>query len=98
MVNDLMSILLFVTFGNLAKKQKQFIWLFLKVAFFQKVRFVFQISHPPKKNIFQKTILNSKFKFSAKNTTIIDGKFKFQAQDRIFFFGDLEIEKTHRTF
>ena len=54
----------------------------LKVAFFQKVRFVFQISKSPKKKrIFQKTI--------------VSGKFKFQVQDSFleyFFFlrfGDL---------
>ena len=35
----------------------------LKVAFFQKVRFVFQISKSQKKKIFQKTILSLKFKF-----------------------------------
>ena len=45
----------------------------LKVAFFHKVRFVFlnlQIS----KKIFQKTILNLKFKFPAYNTLLLLGE------------------------
>ena len=41
----------------------------VKVAFLQKVRCVFQISKSPKK-IFQKTILNLKFKFPANNNTL----------------------------
>ena len=45
----------------------------LKVAFFQKVRCVFQISKSPK-NIFQKTILNLKFKFPANNTLLLLGE------------------------
>ena len=54
-----------------------------KVAFFQKVQFVFQISQSPKKNIPKK--LSSKK---------MGGNFKFQVQDSffgIFFFGDWEI-------
>ena len=52
--------------------------------------------------IFQKTILNLKFKFPAKkHFTVIGGKLKFQAQDSfleyLFLrFGDLK--KFHRTF
>ena len=42
----------------------------LKVAFFQKVRFVFQISQS-QKQIFPKTILNLKLKFPAKNTSLL---------------------------
>ena len=102
--------------------------MYLKVAFFQKVRCVFQFSKSLNKNnlypyyrwlffrkcdsffkspnlqkkIFQKTILNLKFKFPAKkHFTVIGGKFKFQAQDSFleyFFFGDLEIWKTNHTF
>ena len=45
---------------------------YLKVAFYQKVRFVFQISN----KIFQITILNLKFEIPTYNS-----KFKFQAQD-----------------
>ena len=41
-----------------------------KGGFFQKVRFVFQISKSPKK-IFQKTILNLKFRFPANNTLLL---------------------------
>ena len=43
----------------------------LKVAFFQKVRFVFQISKSPKKKIFQKTILSLKFKFHANYSVLV---------------------------
>ena len=65
----------------------------LKVAFFQKVQNVFQVSKSPKKKIFQKTILNLKFKFPANNSTytVIGGNFKFQAQDSFleyFYFGN----------
>ena len=70
----------------------------LKVAFIQKVRFVFQISKSPKK-IYSKLLsrawnLNLLF-------TVIGGKFKFQVQDsdlEYYVFGYLEIWKTHRTF
>ena len=44
--------------------------LLLKVAFYQKVRFVFQISKSPKK-IFQKTILNLKFKTPTHNIILL---------------------------
>ena len=40
---------------------------YLKVAFFQKVRFAFQIFESQKK-IFQKTILSLKFKFQAQDS------------------------------
>ena len=43
---------------------------FLKVAFFQKVRFGFQTSKSPKK-IFQKTILNLKFEIPAHNSIML---------------------------
>ena len=62
----------------------------LKVASFQCVFLNLQIS----KKIFQKTILNLKFKFPAKYTVIVR-KFKFQAQDSFleyFCFGDLKNE------
>ena len=39
----------------------------LKVAFFQKVWYVFQISKSPEKKYSKKTILNLKFKFPANN-------------------------------
>ena len=42
----------------------------LKVAFFQKVRFVFFKSPNLQKKIFQKTILSLKFKFPANNTLL----------------------------
>ena len=94
MVNDLMSILLFVTFGNLAKKQKQFIWLFLKAAFFQKVRNVFQNYKSPEK-IFQKAILRLKFKLMPANNTLLLLAGNLNLKLRIVFrnicFGDLEI-------
>ena len=55
-----------------------FIRFILKVAFFQKVRFVFQISQSPKKIISKKLSwawnLNKLF-------TDMGGNFKFQAQD-----------------
>ena len=72
----------------------------LKVAFFQKVRFVFQISKSSKK-IFQKTILNLKFKFPANNTLLLlagNLNFKLRIVFWNIFFEDLEIWKTHRTF
>jgi hypothetical protein len=73
----------------------------LKVVFFQKVRFVFQISKSQKK-IFQKTILSLKFKFPANNTLLLlAGNLNFKL--RIVFwnisflrFGDLN--KFHSTF
>ena len=64
--------------------------LFLKVAFFQKVQFVFLISKS-KKKIFQKTILSLKFEF-----VFYCGKFQFLAQDSFleyFVFRDLEMKK-----
>ena len=39
-----------------------------------------------KRKVFQKTILNLKFKFPAKNTSVIGGKFKFQAWDSYLDF------------
>ena len=48
--------------------------ILLKVAFFQKVRFIFQISQSPKK-IFQKTILNLKFKIPTHNIILLWGEF-----------------------
>ena len=63
-----------------------------KVAFFQKVRCVFQISKSPKK-IFQKTILNLKFKFPAKNTLLLlagNLNFKLRIVFWNIFFGDLK--------
>ena len=56
----------------------------LKVAFIQKVQFVFQIS---KNKIFQKTILNMKFKFQAQDSFL---EYSFLR------FGDLK--KFHCTF
>ena len=54
---------------NMETEIKRIYWnllkLSLKVAFFQKVRFVFQISKSPKKKLFQKTFLDLKFKFPA---------------------------------
>ena len=63
--------------------------MLLKVAFFQRLRFVFP--NLKKKYIFQKTILSLKFKFSANKTTVIGGKFKFQAQDSFleYFFSEI---------
>ena len=73
----------------------RFFLLFLKVAFFQKVRCVFQISKSPKK-IFQITILDLKSKFSANFSILLlagNLNFKFRiAFWNIFFgrFGDLK--------
>ena len=70
----------------------------LKVAFFQKVLFVFQIS---KEKYSKKLSWTWNLNFRQIHFTIIGGKFKFQAQDSFleyFFFGDLEIWKTNHTF
>ena len=58
----------------------------IKVAFFHKLRFVFQISKPPKK-IFQKTILNFKFKIPAQNSIML-WNFKLQVQDSFLEIGN----------
>ena len=63
----------------------------IKVAFFQKVRFIFQIPQSPKKIIpknYPELNLNKLF-------TDMGGNFKFQAQDSFFgiiFWGDLKSE------
>ena len=60
----------------------------LKVAFFQKVRCVFQISKSQKK-IFQKTILSLKFKFPANYSILLltgNLNFKLRIVFGIFFF------------
>ena len=60
----------------------------VKVAFFQKVRFVFQISQSPQKKYCKKVFwtwnLNKLF-------TDIGGNFKFRVQDSFFeqFFGEI---------
>ena len=67
----------------------------LKVAFFQKVRCVFQIS----KNKYSKS-LSWTWNLNFLPITV-NNKFKFQAQDRnleYVYFGDLEIWKTNHTF
>ena len=59
----------------------------LKVAFFQKVQCVFQISKSPKK-IFQITILSLKFKFPANNSKVLLARnlnFKFRIVFRNIF-------------
>jgi len=58
----------------------------LKVAFFQKVRCVFQISKSPKKN------------FSKNVSWTWNLNFKLRIVFWNIFFGDLEIWKTNRTF
>ena len=77
--------------------------IFVKVAFFQKVQYVFQISN---KKMFKKTILNLKFKFPAKNSKVLlagnsNSKFRIVCWN-IFFerFGDLKkgshfLKKSH---
>ena len=83
----------------------QFVSKVLKVAFFQKVRFI----QPPKKTILQKTILNFKFKISAQNSIMLWAGFSnFElkiALWNIFFsrFGDLKnephfLKKSHLYF
>ena len=65
----------------------------LKVAFFQKVRFVFQISKSQKK-YSKKTILSLKFKFPANNSKVFwagNLNFKFRIVFWNIFFGDFEI-------
>ena len=60
-----------------------------KGVFFQKVRFIFQISKSQKKKI-QKTILSLKFKFPANNTLLLlagNFDFKFKIVFLEFFFG-----------
>ena len=74
--------------------------ILLKVAFFQKVRFIFQISQSPKK-IFQKTILNLKFKIPTHNIILLWGgilNFKFRIVFWNIFFWDWEIWKMNRFF
>ena len=68
----------------------------LKVAFFQKVRFVFQTSKSSKK-IFQKTILNLKFKFHANSSILkLAGNLNFKSRivfRNNFFFEIWRFEK-----
>ena len=52
------------------KQQALAIVVYLKVAFFQKVRFVFQNTKSPK-TIFQKTILTLKFEIPAHNILLL---------------------------
>ena len=63
----------------------------LKVAFFQKMRFIFQISHS------LKNIIPNNY---PELFTDMGGNFKFQFQDSCweFFFGEWEIWKTNITF
>ena len=71
-----------------------FFWKYLKVAFFQKVQFVFQISKPPKWKYSK--LLSWAWNLNLLSS-VIGGKFKFQVQDSdLDFF--LEIWKTHHTF
>ena len=61
----------------------------IKVAFFQKVRFIFQISKFQKK-MFQKTILSLKFKFPANYTLLLlagNLNFKFRIVFLEYFLG-----------
>ena len=65
----------------------------IKVAFFQKVWFVFQISKSPKKKYSKTTILNLKFKFPAQNTLLLlagNLNFKLRIVFWNIFFGDLK--------
>ena len=81
--------------GNFKKKIE--IVLTLKVAFLQKVWFVFQIS----KKIFRITILSLKFKFPTNNCKVFwagNLNFKFRKVFWNVLFGDLEIWKMNRTF
>ena len=74
--------------------QSHLSWM-LKVAFFQKVWCVFQIS---KKNYSKSLSWTWNLNFPP---ITVNNKFKFQAQDsnmEYFYFGDLEIWKTNRTF
>ena len=75
----------------------------LKVAFFQKVQFIFQIFQSPKKNIPKNypelEIQNSR----PYQNTVMGGNFKFQVQDSFLgyiyiFFGGWEIWKMNHTF
>ena len=64
--------------------------MFLKAAFFQKVRFIFQISKSRKKNI--------PISYPISKQQMV-GSFKLRIVFwNIFFFGDLEIWKAYRTF
>ena len=72
----------------------------LKVFFFQKELFVFQISKSPKK-YSKKTILNLKFKIPAHNSSMFWAgilNFKFRIVFGIFSFGDSEIWKKELNF
>ena len=70
---------------------------YVKVAFFQKVWFIFQISKSPKK--YSKN-LSWAWNLNLPPITVkcFGRKFKFQVQDSFleYFFGDLEIWKTNR--
>ena len=71
----------------------------IKVAIFQKVRCVFSNLKISKKKIFQKTILNLKFEFPAKNTLLLlAGNLNFKL--RIIFWNIFiwRFEKTNCTF
>ena len=63
--------------------------------FFSESAMCFSNLQISKKKIYQKAILNLKFKFPPNNSKVLlGGKFKFQVQDTffgIFFFGDLDI-------
>ena len=66
--------------GRYRKQELSFLLVLLvEVAFFQKVRFVFQISKSPKK-LLQITILSLSLKLN-KLFTVMGGNFKFQVQD-----------------
>ena len=74
--------------------QKFQIGMYLKVAFFQKVRLVFLDLQISKKIIFQKTILSLKFRFPANNSKVLlvgNLNFKLRVVFWNIFFGDLEI-------
>ena len=75
------------------------LFFFIKVASFQKVRFVFQISKSPQKKVFKKTILNLKFKIPAHNSIMLWAgilNFKFRIVFWNISFGRLEIWKNKK--
>ena len=68
----------------------------LKVAFFQKVLFVFQISKSQKKISYPELEIQISRQY---HFTGIGGIFKFQAQDSFLeFFSLRDLIKIHRTF
>ena len=73
---------------------------FLKMAFFQKVRFFFQVSKSPPKRYSKKSTLNLKFKIPVHNTSILNFKLRITFGILFWRLGDLKkeshfLKKTH---